>query len=442
MRAIALLSASALLADGARMIKKKRNHLGVQKKTDCFSTYDGKPAMGVKICTEEELEKVLEVGQKCTFLTEFFDGLPADGSCIEDTMVCEQEAVPKLMQQNLFSEVRMLHEDAGAYFRSTSGPAQSYVATAGAELSEDFFSEWRTFEAMNARFEAAVAASGGIAKLEVAGQSLEGRDMKLVRFTGAGYQAGMPKVVLTFNLHAREWITGMAGVYAVEKLVEKVQSDPSYLNGVEVIMMPLANPDGFLHTENSARFHRKNTNSNNSLCLGTDLNRNFPTGWDSCSALQCGSSVPCLDTFKGREAGGEPETKVIMKVLQESEMTVMIDVHSFTQLVLASWGWTDEPHPRAEEFAELGNKMKNAIAARHDTTWRYGTAPEILYKAVGTLTDYATSLGALGYCFELRPQSKAWSLFGFAPPASYIMPSAEECFDGILVAIEHAKAQL
>jgi len=438
MRTLAVLGASALLVDGARVNKKR--HSSEAQKTDSFSAYDGKPALGVKICNAEELEEVLEVGGGCTFLTEFFDGMPADGSCIEDTMVCDEEAVPKLMQRSYLTQVKMLHEDAGAYFRSNVELPQSYMSIAGAELSEDFFAEWRTSDAMDARVEAAVAASGGIAKLEVAGKSLQGRDMKIVRFTGAGYQAGMPKVVLTFNLHAREWITGMAGVYAVERLVQKVKASPGYLDGVEVVMMPMANPDGFKHTEGLARFHRKNMNTNSSLCLGTDLNRNFPTGWDSCSSLKCGSTVPCADTFKGREAGGEPESQVIMKVLQESKMTVMIDVHSFTQLVLASWGWTDEPHPRAAEFAELGNKMTNAIAARHDTTWRYGTPPQILYKAVGTLTDYATSLGALGYCYELRPQSKAWSLLGFAPPASYILPSAEECFDGILVAIEHAKA--
>merc|ERR1740121_165040 len=377
---------------------------GDTRKVDPYSAYDDKPALGVQICSQEEV-------------------------------------VPQLLERPPPTQVKVLQEDAGEYFRGTGGTAQAYVAAAGAELSEDFFSEWRNFEDMDARVAAAVAGSGGIAKTEVVGKSLEGRDMKIVRFTGAGYQNGGPKVVLTYNLHAREWITAMAGVYAVEKLVAKVQSEPGYLDGVEVVLMPMANPDGFKHTEGFARFHRKNTNSNNSLCLGTDLNRNFPTGWDTCSSLQCGSSVPCLDTFKGREAGSEPETKVIMDVLKEAPMTVMVDVHSFTQLVLASWGYTTEPHPREAEFTALGMKMTNAIAARHDTEWRFGTAPQILYKAVGTLTDYATSLGALGYCFELRPQSKAWSLLGFAPPASYILPSAEECFDGMLVAIEHAKAQ-
>jgi len=84
--------------------------------------------------------------------------------------------------------------------------------------------------------------------------------------------------------------------------------------------------------------------------------------------------------------------------------------------------------------------MKDAMEARHGERFSEGPAAQTLYVASGTLTDYATSLGALGYCFELRPGSRLWSLLGFAPPASYILPSAEETFDGILVAIEHARA--
>lgn len=267
--------------------------------------------------------------------------------------------------------------------------------------------------------------------------------MKIVRFTGKGYVPGGPKVVLTFELHAREWITGMAGVYAVDKLVEKLSNSPDYLDGMEVVMMPMANPDGFIHSQGFSRFHRKNRNLNYSLCngpaiwtAGVDLNRNFDVEWGSAGS----TSFPCIDTYHGPEAASEPETRVISQLLQESSMTVMIDVHSFTQLVLWSPGWTTDSHPREAEFKALGDRMHAAIEARHGEWYTAGPIAQTLYSAAGTLTDYATKLGALGYCFELRPGSKLWSLVGFAPPASYILPSAEECFDGILVAIDHAKA--
>ena len=81
-------------------------------------------------------------------------------SCIEDTMVCEEKVVPQLVHRSHSTQVKMLHEDAGTHFQSTVGVSQDFVAMKDAELSEEFFSEWRTFDTMNARVKVAVAALG------------------------------------------------------------------------------------------------------------------------------------------------------------------------------------------------------------------------------------------------------------------------------------------
>jgi len=199
----------------------------------------------------------------------------------------------------------------------------------------------------------------------------------------------------------------------------------------------MANPDGFLYSQSMKRFHRKNTQNWNStncnwVTLGTDLNRNFATGWGGAATW------PCDETYQGPEANSEPETKAILKVLREAPMTVQIDIHAYTQMVLSSWAYTNDPHPRQAEFSALGQKMKNAIEARHGMGYKEGQLSTTLYMASGIMADYSTSLGALGYVYELRPTGGG--VAGFAPPASEILPTAEECFDGIMVAIEHAKS--
>merc|ERR1719491_1933343 len=118
---------------------------------------------------------------------------------------------------------------------------------------------------------------------------------------------------MTFNIHAREWIAGMAGIYAVEKLVEKVVNNPGYLDGVEVVMMPMANPDGFVNTQGFSRFHRKNMNKNSSLCTGVELNRNFAFQWGTVGS----SGIPCMDNYHGSAAISEPETKAMTKMMDE-----------------------------------------------------------------------------------------------------------------------------
>jgi len=429
-RSFAFLSVPALVADAAR-VRTRRKVAG----TDCFSPYDGKPIMTLKACDAAELQEMLSAVSQCTLLSDDLV-MPSGGGCAENVAVCDMHASDALLVQ-FPGKVKLADTDAGTYFRRTSGPAQSYTAVEGMELSDDFYSDWRDYDARMARIDAAVAASGGAAKIESMGKSVEGREMKIVRFTGKGYVPGNPKVAMTFNIHAREWIAGMAGIYAVEKLVEKVVNNPGYLDGVEVVMMPMANPDGFVNTQGFSRFHRKNMNKNSSLCTGVDLNRNFAFQWGTVGS----SGIPCMDNYHGSAAVSEPETKAMTKMMDESPMTVYLDVHAFTQLILSAWGYTKDDHPRKAEFKALGVKMQDAIQSKHGAEYTEGPGAQVLYAVGGDTADYATSKGALGYCFELRPKSQLWSLAGFAPPKSMIQPTVEECFEGILVAIGHAKAQ-
>merc|ERR1719343_1541329 len=133
-------------------------------------------------------------------------------------------------------------------------------------------------------------------------------------------------------MHAREWISGMAGVYAVEQSIEGVKANPSFLDNTEVVMVPMANPDGFRWTETESRFHRKNTNGAADagwFCTGgVDLNRNFDAYW-----AQGGSSGNrCQDTYHGPSAASEPETQVYQNIMTETPMTVYIDIHAYTQV--------------------------------------------------------------------------------------------------------------
>merc|ERR1719461_78009 len=150
----------------------------------------------------------------------------------------------------------VVDKDAGAFWRGSSGTTVAFEGPGAA--TSNFYSNWQGLDAQLAQVESLVASSGGIATIETAGQSLQGRAMKIVRFRGEGYSPGRPRIFVTFNIHAREWITGMSGVYAVENLIEKVRQNPSYLAGTEVVLMPMSNPDGFLHSTTSTRMHRKN----------------------------------------------------------------------------------------------------------------------------------------------------------------------------------------
>merc|ERR1719220_2738043 len=99
--------------------------------------------------------------------------------------------------------------------------------------------------------------------------------------------------------------------------------------------------------------------------------------------------------------------------------------------------YTQDDPPRKQETDDLGEKIRAAMHGKHNTEYKYGQGSKILYSANGVLSDHATALGALAYTIELRPAPGGDG--GFAPEPDQILPTAEEFYEGALVAIAHAK---
>jgi len=394
-----------------------------KRRTDCFSIYDGKPllqfSVGGKADYDEIMNKLVEL--ECTEL-----GESRSAELLAICGAAQTATVAEIYGQN----VKVVDKDAGAYYRNTSGVAQGFVEAAGAARNS-YYTAWRDYASNTARVEAAVANSGGAATLEQIGTSVEGRPIKAVRMRGAGWSSGDARVVVDFELHAREWIASMSGVYAVEMATQKARDDPSWLAGMELVMVPMANPDGLIYSETSNRMWRKNRAINSgSSCRGVDLNRNWDPDW---AGRESTSSNRCSDIYYGPSAFSEPETQAVKGVIDEGPVAVHLDVHSYTELILRPWSYTYTDHPRRSEIDELGEIMLAAINGANGHGYRYG-GNEFLYPASGVCPDYSTSQGAFGYTYELRPNSNAGG--GFAPPASQILPTAEECLAGIYAAID------
>lgn len=55
-------------------------------------------------------------------------------------------------------------------------------------------------------------------------------------------------------LHAREWVTLPATLYAIEKLVIDVQ-EQDLLQTIDWIILPIANPDGYVFSHTSVSLY-------------------------------------------------------------------------------------------------------------------------------------------------------------------------------------------
>ena len=207
------------------------------------------------------------------------------------------------------------------------------------------------------------------------------------------------------------------------------------LQKMEVVVIPVSNPDGyyFTYAPGGDRYWRKNRRDNSGSCEGVDLNRNWGSDWNGGQST---SNDPCSDIYVGPASMSEPEVEALADyMLAHGNIRAQVDFHSYSQLILEPRGYTTVPPSDFDELHELGGDMSDAIAAVHGKSYVHDNPCNILYCASGTLIDWPyDTYGSRAYCIELRPGSGDPG--GFAPPPSEIQPCAEENYQAVLAMME------
>lgn len=262
------------------------------------------------------------------------------------------------------------------------------------------------------------------------GNSVEGRDIWVLRITGTGADP-KPGVFYHGLIHAREWIAGPVVLYLATYLVDNYDTDPcvqALVDQTDFYLAPCVNPDGYEYTWTTNRMWRKNRR-NNGTSYGIDLNRNFGYQW---GAIPGGGSsgTPSNDTYRGPSAFSEPETQAIRDFVQANpNIQAYMDYHSYSQLLMWPWGYTPSLPPDNAQFAAVGNVMQQLILDVHGTYYQPGPVNTTIYQANGVSIDWAYGVEEiLAYTIELRDAGE----FGFLLPPEQIVPTCEENLSGIL----------
>jgi len=205
--------------------------------------------------------------------------------------------------------------------------------------------------------------------------SFEGRSSNAIKL-GGGAPGSRDVVMIICGQHAREWGSCEIGVDFAADLLEAYSSNTglmyggkafsvadiqNLLNTLHVIVFPLVNPDGRNYSQMLDPIHgnggwRRNRNPANSGgkpdCIGVDLNRNydflfdFPTKFSPLSDVSVYTSTnPCnaAQVYHGPSPFSEAETQNVKWLLDTNPRTRwFIDVHSYSEDILYSWGDDDD----------------------------------------------------------------------------------------------------
>jgi carboxypeptidase T len=265
-----------------------------------------------------------------------------------------------------------------------------------------------------------------IAELHEIGRSLENRPIWALRI---GERRGSEHKLLFMGCHhAREWISVEVAYLLAEHLVTGANQAPvrDWLQRGEIWVAPMVNPDGHEYSRTQNRLWRKNRRQNPDGSIGVDPNRNYGYMWGTLD-VNTSSHVPRDETYVGPRAFSEPETQAVRNVVARELFRGVITYHSFSQLILYPWGYTNKPAPDAFaglKMAEVAKRMAQLIQGVHGTVYTPEQSSQ-LYPTAGDTTDWTYGeYGIPSFTIELRPDSVAHG--GFVLPPDQIQPTFEE----------------
>ncbi|MBU0618508.1 MAG: M14 family metallocarboxypeptidase, partial [Planctomycetes bacterium] len=263
------------------------------------------------------------------------------------------------------------------------------------------------------------------------GTSIEGRDLWVLHITGT--EAGnKPAVLYETLIHAREWITAPMVLYLADYLVNNYDANPGVqelVDGLDIYLLPCANPDGYLYTWTTERMWRKNRRNNGDGSYGVDLNRN----WDHCWGGPGASGDPWSEVYYGTAPFSEPETTAVSEfILAHGNTVAFMDYHSYGQMIMWPFGCEcvgGPPEPDGSEFWSIGNTMQSLIQSVHGMYYERGPICETIYQVSGGSVDWTyVDANAFAFTIELRDTG----YYGFLLPPEQILPTCEENLPAIL----------
>jgi len=258
------------------------------------------------------------------------------------------------------------------------------------------------------------------------GQTYAGEDMMVIKITDGSGDATKPGLWVDSGIHAREWIAFAMGCWFIDQLVDKDENRNDILNNYDVYILPALNVDGYRYTWTNERMWRKSRMPNDgSSCIGTDLNRNFDHNFGGIGT----STNPCSETYHGGSAYSNVESGNVANYIENNEPAggwrSFLTLHSYGRLWMAPWGYSTERPPTWPELDRVGLCSVEALTAVHGTSYRYGSASQILYQSSGTSRDWAYGVPQIPYVYTIELRGSSFIL-----PPEQIIPSGEETWAG------------
>ena len=203
-----------------------------------------------------------------------------------------------------------------------------------------------------------------------------------------------PRVVIDANIHAREYAPTEVALDIIWQLIYGYPGNStfaSWVNGMEIYVIPCLNPDGRFYCDTVNTSWRKNGRDNNrsrSMTYptdGVDLNRNSSFHWGSDD--EGSSSTASSDLYRGPRPASEPEIQAYDAFIQRVRPGFTLALHSYEGSIYSPYGDFSVGMPSPDPFRSLGTNIARACTNDDNSAYLYYSGPEFSYTVNGDRTD-------------------------------------------------------
>ncbi|XP_059061019.1 carboxypeptidase B-like [Achroia grisella] len=247
-----------------------------------------------------------------------------------------------------------------------------------------------------------LAADHDTVTLRSEGRTFEGQVLRYIEISTTDFMdRNKPVILIQSLIHAREWISLPATLYAINKLVTDI-TEQDLVNDIDWIIVPVVNPDGYEFSRTTTRHWLKNRYRDvNNECVGVNINRNFRINFRSNS-----SNNDCSDFYHGEFPTSEEETLLISDIIAtyRQRLQLFLDFQSYGSQILYGYGSGALPND-VLLLHFLGIQMANAINnVQVDASKNYfvGHVASFWNYASGTAIDYAKEVRKIPYSFTIK----------------------------------------
>lgn len=263
-------------------------------------------------------------------------------------------------------------------------------------LSKKDLGIYHTVEEMDSALREAAQKYPELVELLEVGTTFEGRTIYALELSAKSSDKIKKNFLITGTHHAREWISTEVPLGFIKDILSKHETDSEsqkILSESRIVVIPMLNKDGGFYSRTKHKMWRKNRRpAESGRGIGVDNNRNYSYKWGASGA----SSYPWSDTYKGPEPMSESENKLINQLQQKYKFTAALSFHSYSELVLWPWSYTDSIQSKDHNtFKYYGSKLAEILNYRPIQS-------ADLYPAAGDSDDYLYAVhGVLAYTIEL-----------------------------------------